>query len=169
MWEISMVLMVRSLIGDLDSAKYTDSRIKQLLVVGAYNVENDADFSINYTIDVAGVSISPDPVSINDKEFVALTVYKTASIILGSEVKSESANAISIKDGPSAMDLRGVSAKLMDLYDRITQQYEQMLEHYQYNNSIGEAILGPYSPGSWGVRGGDYYSYYYGWGGRNVF
>jgi len=168
MWKISMVLMLRTLIGDLDSEKYTDERLKQMLVIGAYNVKNDADFNIDYDINVAKIDILPDPVVNNDHNFVIMSVYKTASIVLGSEVKSESANAISIKDGPSAMDLRGVSNKLMELYDRITDQYGQMLDNYQYNNSIGDAVLGPYSPGSWNVNGGQSYAFY-NWSGRNIF
>ena len=44
-WKIDLVLMFRSLIGDLDNAKFTDERLKQILVCGAYNVRNDADFS----------------------------------------------------------------------------------------------------------------------------
>ena len=75
MWKISMVLMLRSLIGDLDSTKYTDTRLEQILSVGAYNVVNDADFSTDYTVDVAKVRITPDPVSNNDGDFVTLTVY----------------------------------------------------------------------------------------------
>tara|TARA_R100000008_G_C3535263_1_gene141623 strand:+ start:220 stop:720 length:501 start_codon:yes stop_codon:yes gene_type:complete len=148
-WKIDLVLMLRSIIGDLDKAKFTDERIKQILVVGAYNVLNDADFSQTYTVDVASKSISPDPITENDTDFVTLTVYKSACILLGSEVKTESANAISIKDGPSAIDLRGVTANLTNLYKDLCAKYEELLSTYQYNNTlVGQAILGPYSPGS---------------------
>ena len=115
-WKIDLVLMFRSLIGDLDNAKFTDERLKQILTVGAYNVVNDADFSNTYTVDVASVSISPDPITENDTDFTTLTVYKSACILLGSEVKTEAANAISIKDGPSAIDLRGVTQNLNLMY-----------------------------------------------------
>jgi hypothetical protein len=149
MWKISMVLMLRSLIGDLDSTKYTDTRLEQILSVGAYNVVNDADFSTDYTVDVAKVRITPDPVSNNDGDFVTLTVYKSACILLGSEVKTESGNAISIKDGPSAIDLRGISGSLLTLYRDICAKYDDMLLMYSRSNTlVGQAILGPYSPGS---------------------
>ena len=95
-WPVDLTLMVRSLIGDLDKSKYTDERIKQILVVGAYHVNNDADFSNDYTVDVAANSISPDPIGKKDTDFTVLTVYKTSCIMIGSEVKTESANAISI-------------------------------------------------------------------------
>ena len=71
-WKIDLVLMIRSLIGDLDQSKYTDERLKQVLVVGAYNVLNDADFTDTYVVDVAAVSISPDPISESDTDFQRL-------------------------------------------------------------------------------------------------
>ena len=153
-WKTDLVLMVRSIIGDLDKSKFTDERLKQILVVGAYNVVNDADFTNTYTVNVAEVSISPDPISEKDVDFNVLTVYKSACILIGSEVKTESANAISIKDGPSAIDLRGVANSLHVLYKDLCQRYDELLKAYQYNNTlVGQAILGPYSPGSMVVGG----------------
>ena len=153
-WKIDLVLMIRSIIGDLDKSKFTDERLKQILVVGAYNVVNDADFTNTYTVNVAEVSISPDPISEKDIDFNVLTVYKSACILIGSEVKTESANAISIKDGPSAIDLRGVANSLHVLYKDLCQKYDELLKTYQYNNTlVGQAILGPYSPGSMVVGG----------------
>ena len=156
-WKIDLVLMLRSIIGDLDKAKFTDERIKQILVVGAYNVLNDADFSETYTVNVAEISISPDPITEKDTDFSTLTVYKSACILLGSEVKTEAANAISIKDGPSAIDLRGVTANLSNLYNDLCAKYDALLKTYQYNNTlVGQAILGPYSPGSMVVNGNQF-------------
>ena len=156
-WKIDLVLMLRSIIGDLDKAKFTDERIKQILVVGAYNVLNDADFSETYTVNVAEISISPDPISESDTDFSTFTVYKSACILLGSEVKTEAANAISIKDGPSAIDLRGVTANLTNLYNDLCAKYDALLKTYQYNNTlVGQAILGPYSPGSMVVNGNQF-------------
>jgi hypothetical protein len=156
-WKIDLVLMLRSIIGDLDKSKFTDERLKQILVVGAYNVLNDADFSETYTVNVAEISISPDPISQSDTDFTTLTVYKSACILLGSEVKTEAANAISIKDGPSAIDLRGVTANLTNLYKDLCAKYEELLSTYQYNNTlVGQAILGPYSPGSMVVNGNQF-------------
>tara|TARA_R100001244_G_scaffold76646_1_gene60854 strand:- start:259 stop:759 length:501 start_codon:yes stop_codon:yes gene_type:complete len=152
-WKVDLVVMLRSLIGDLDHAKYTDERLKQVIVVGAYNVLNDADFSNDYTVSVSSVSISPDPIVQKDTDFSVLSVFKSACILLGSEVKTESANAISIKDGPSAIDLRGVTQNLNTLYNDICKKYDELLKNYQYNNTlVGQAILGPYSPGSFALR-----------------
>lgn len=150
--------MLRSLIGDLDRAKFTDERLKQIIVVGAYNVINDADFVNDYTVDIGAVSISPDPITKKDTDFTVLTLYKTACILVGSEVKTESSNAISIKDGPSAIDLRGVSASLSSLYNDLCKKYEEMLSTYQYTMGSGDgtpagaAVLSPYSPASIGLN-----------------
>jgi len=162
MWKTDIVLMLRSLIGDLDRAKFTDERLRQVIVVGAYNVINDADFANNYVADVGAVTISPDPVKQKDTDFTVLTLYKSACILLGSEVKTESANAISIKDGPSAIDLRGVSASLSSLYNDLCKKYDDMLNAYLYASGGGDggpagaAILGPYSPASIGLNANTY-------------
>ena len=148
-WKIDLVVMLRSLIGDLDSEKFTDERLKQVLSIGAFNVLNDADFSNTYIVDVASVSITPDPIVENDTDFSVLTVYKSACILLGSEVKTQAANSIMIKDGPSAIDLRGVTQNLNLMYKDFCAKYDSLLKTYQYNNTlVGQAILGPYSPGS---------------------
>jgi len=166
-WQMDMILMFRSVIGDLDETKYTDERLKQILMVGAYNVQNEAVFLNTYVVNVGQVSITPDPVDEGDSDFTILTVYKSACILIGSEVKTESANAISIKDGPSAIDLRGVSGSLLTLYKDVCAKFDELMTKYQYEKGdggtpIGTAILGPYSPGSWGVSqnrydGGRYY------------
>ena len=81
--------------------------------------------------------------------FAVLETLECGIVLLGSEVKTESANAISIKDGPSAIDLRGVTANLTNLYHDLCAKYETLLKAYQYNNTlVGQAVLGPYSPGS---------------------
>jgi hypothetical protein len=162
MWKTDIVLMLRSLIGDLDREKFTDERLRQIITVGAFNVINDADFANAYTVDVGSVSISPDPVVKKDTDFTVLTLYKSACILLGSEVKTESANAISIKDGPSSIDLRGVSASLNALYKDLCQKYDDMLQMYLYASGGGDggpagaAVLSPYSPASIGLNANTY-------------
>lgn len=162
MWKTDIVIMLRSLIGDLDRTKFTDERLRQIIAVGAYNVVNDADFINAYVVDIGAVSITPDPVTKKDTDFTVLTLYKSACILLGSEVKTESANAISIKDGPSAIDLRGVSASLNTLYNDLCKKYDDMLQMYLYTAGSGDgtpagaAVLSPYSPASIGLNANTY-------------
>lgn len=156
-WQGQISTMVRHLISDVDPAnyKYSAKRLETAILVSAQLVTFDTDLAQSYNINVEQCNLSPDPTDAetSDKDFIALTAIKTACIIIGSEVRAESGNAISIKDGPSAIDLRGVSNTLMILYKDLCQKYEQMLIEYQAGNSIaGHAILGPYAPGSDFVR-----------------
>lgn len=168
MWKITMVLMLRALLDDLDCAKYTDDRLKQLLTIGAYNVLGEAVFGTDYTISISQQNITPDPVETDDINFVTLTVYKTACIMFGSEVKTQAGNAISIKDGPSSIDLRGITSYLREAQKDICGQYSELLDRYRYENSVtgsavlGEAILGPYSPGSLSLGSASMLDYYNG-------
>jgi hypothetical protein len=155
-WQLAMLLMLRSIIGDLDSSNYTytDDRLVQILSIAAYDVNSAATFLYDYTVEVPDKTITPDPVVEGDQDFAVLTVYKAACIILGSEVKTQSCNAIAMKDGPSSIDLRGVSGSLATLQKTICGQYEEMLNKYRFAKTSGDggmAVLSPYSPGSWGV------------------
>lgn len=152
-WQGQMSTIVRHLINDLDPSdyKYSEKRIETSILVSAYLVANEADFPYEYDINVERCNIDPDPTEDNtsDKDFVVLTCLKTACIILGSEVKSEASNAISIKDGPSAIDLRGVASTLSVLYKDLCDKFDSAMMDYRAGSSVaGHAILGPYAPGS---------------------
>ncbi|NDG30920.1 hypothetical protein EB118_12705 [bacterium] len=172
-WQGQMSTIVRHLINDLDpeNYKYTTNRIESSILVSAFLVAREADFSNSYDINVENCGINPDPTESDtkDQDFIILTCLKTACIIIGSELKIEAANAISIKDGPSAIDLRGVASTLSVLYKDLCEKYEAAMMDYRAGGSIaGQAVLGPYSPGSDFVirtytdndlRGGGYFIY----------
>jgi hypothetical protein len=148
-----MSTIVRHLIDDLDAAKYkySPTRVETAILVSAQLTTMNVDFNNSYTINVESCSLSPDPTDTDTKDnpFINLVSLRTACIILGGEIRSESGNAISIKDGPSAIDLRGVSQVLATLYKDLSDRYDHTLLEYRAGNSIaGHAILGPYSPGS---------------------
>jgi hypothetical protein len=129
----------------------------------------NVDFNNTYDINVETCLLSPDPTSAatKDNPFITLSSLRAACIIIGSEIRSESGNAISIKDGPSAIDLRGVTQTLTVLYKDLCQKYENLLLEYRAGNSVaGHAILGPYAPGADGItrnntdhRSGGYFNY----------
>jgi hypothetical protein len=151
-WQTTLPIMVRYLISDVDSSnyKYSNSRIEKTILVGAQFVSLELDFPNVYTIDIANDTISPDPTdaATKDNSFINLLALKTACIIVGSEMKTEAANAISIKDGPSAIDLRGVASTLSVLYKDLCDKYKAMADDYKFTGETGQAILGPYSPGA---------------------
>jgi len=151
-WQNEMTLIVRHLVNDLDSSSYifTDSRLEEAVLVSAQLASLEIDFENTYTIDVDSVSLSPDPTATGGKDdsFINLVSLKTAHMLLGSELKTHSLNAISLRDGPSSLDLRGIVAGLKILFDDITARFEEAKMQYKLNGVVGQAILGPYSPGS---------------------
>jgi hypothetical protein len=154
-WQNEISVIVRHLINDTDSSsyKYDDSRIETSILVGAQLVILELTFKNDYTIDISNGLLSPDPTlqETRDNYFINLASLRTACIIIGSEVKSEAGNAIAIKDGPSSIDLRGVTATLSALHTDICSKYQLMVEDYKkdkFNGEYGTSILGPYSPGS---------------------
>ena len=139
-WQGQMSTVVRHLVNDVDSTAYTfsDNRVETSILVAAQLSLMNVDYTNEYTINVEACTLSPDP-----------TCLRAACIILGAEIRKESGNAISIKDGPSAIDLRGVTSTLAVLYKDLCAKYEHALLEYRAGNSInGQSILGPYSPGS---------------------
>ena len=152
-WQGQMSTIVRYLVDDIDSTayKYNNQRVETTLLVAAQLIMLEVDFSNDYTINVEQCGLSPDPTDSDTKEdaFINLVSLRAACIILGGEVRSEASNAISIKDGPSAIDLRGVASTLVLLYKDLCMKYDKLLLDYRAGRSIaGHAILGPYSPGS---------------------
>jgi hypothetical protein len=101
-------------------------------------------------VNVENCTLDPDPTADpEDHAFITLVCLKAACIIIGGQIRSESGNAISIKDGPSAIDLRGVTGTLAKLWENLCAKYEQAELDYRAGNGLaGQAILGPYSPGS---------------------
>lgn len=152
-WQGQMGTIVRYLIDDVDPSnyKYSDHRIETTILVAGQLTQMNVTFSQEYNINVENCQLTPDPTSPTneDKAFINLICLRAACIIIGSAIRSESGNAISIKDGPSAIDLRGVTQTLTVLYKDLCEKFDQQLLEYRAGNSIGgQAILGPYSPGS---------------------
>ncbi len=152
-WQGEMGTIVRHLVNDVDPSnyKFSDERIETAVLVAAKLTVMNVDFANSYSINVEGSTLSPDPTDTETKDdaFVTLVCLRTACIIIGSEIRSESGNAISIQDGPSAIDLRGVSQTLTVLYKDLCTKYDKLLLDYRAGSSVaGHAILGPYSPGS---------------------
>lgn len=151
-WQNEMALIVRHLVNDLNSSDYTftDSRIEESVLVSAQLASLEVDFENIYAIEVDSLSLSPDPTDSSNKDdsFINIVCLKTAQMLLGSELKTHSLNAISLRDGPSALDLRGIVSGLKILFDDINKKYDEAKTQYKLNGVVGQAILGPYSPGS---------------------
>ena len=151
-WQNEMTIIVRHLVNDLDSSSYTftNDRIEETILVASQLVLHEIDFEQTYTIDVDSSSLSPDPTSSGNKDdsFINLVSLKSANILIGSELKTHSLNAIALKDGPSSLDLRGIVSGLKILFDDTSAKFEDAKLHYKLNGVVGQASLSPYSPGS---------------------
>tara|TARA_Y100000401_G_C8321727_1_gene225701 strand:- start:347 stop:856 length:510 start_codon:yes stop_codon:yes gene_type:complete len=151
-WQNEMTVIVRHLVNDLNSSDYTftDDRLEEAILVSAQLSALEIDFENSYTIDVDSLTLTPDPTDSSNKDdsFINLVSLKTSQMLLSSELKTHSLNAISLRDGPSALDLRGIVTGLKILFDDINRRYEEAKTQYKLDGVVGEAILGPYSPGS---------------------
>lgn len=151
-WQNEMTIIVRHLVNDLDSTNYTfsDDRLEESILVSSQLSILEIDFEQIYTIEVDTSSLSPDPTNSSNKDdsFINLVSLKTAQMLIGSELKTHSLQAVAMRDGPSSIDLRGIVAGLKILFDDINRRYEEAVTQYKLNGVVGQAILGPYSPGS---------------------
>ena len=127
-WQGQMSTIVRHLVNDVDSSnyKFTADRIETTILVAAQLSIMNVDFGNTYSINVEQCKLSPDPTDADtlDTAFITLVSLRTACIIIGSEIRSESGNAIAIKDGPSSIDLRGVTNTLTVLYKDLCDKYD---------------------------------------------
>jgi len=145
-WQDDMITMLRVVIDDNGSnPEYSNSRLEEVVVVAATMTKKDVDFDNDYTISVSDVTISPDPVTSSDNAFMNLVTLKAACLLANSEYKTEAARAITIRDGSSAIDTKGVAAAKKGWRDSICDDYSKAEREYRIGNSqAGKSIIGPY-------------------------
>jgi hypothetical protein len=152
-WQNELVIILRHIVDDLDSSSYmfSDSRLEESILVASQLIHNEMEFTVEYTIEVDNGVLSPDPTltSPKDDDFIALCCMRAAVMLMTSMIKTYSLKSISIRDGASALDTRGIVQGLSQVYKDITTKYEDMKLAYQTGKlGFGKSILGPYSPGS---------------------
>lgn len=143
-WDDTMVITLRAIIDDLgEDPEYSEEKLKQLIVASAKIVSAGFDFSADYVIDVANVTISPDPS--NDDAFVSLVVLKAACFLAMAEQKRKAGRGVSIKDGPSNIDGRGAADATAKWSDKVCKDYTTAELAARVGNMIvGQAIVSPY-------------------------
>ena len=156
-WQNEMVIIVRHIIGDLDTGNYnfSDSRIEESILVAAQLIHNEMEFTINYDIEVDNGMLTPDPTttpvspSNKDDDFIALCCLRCGLLLTNSLLRTYALKAFSIRDGASSLDMRGVVAGLKIVNDDLTKKYEDVKLAYETGKlGLGKVILSPYSPGS---------------------
>lgn len=145
-WHTNMITMLRHIIDDTDSPyEYADEKLKELLCISSVFVITSIDFSVTYTVDIGAQTITPDPVDNNDTDFQVLVVLKAACTLVSNEYKGASSKAISVRDGPGAIDARGVAEGKKNIMDSLCNKYNDAILAYKTGNGLcGHGIVGPY-------------------------
>lgn len=118
-WQDSMIPMVRVMVNDIDATTYTDDTLEQVLVVAAFQVCGDLQ-EFDFKVDIVNSQITPDPTAVatENDSFVNLACIKAACIVDTGAAAKAASQAISVKDGTSAIDLRGALAGKLALLEK---------------------------------------------------
>lgn len=108
-WDEEMLTILRVMVNDQAESVYSDASLKTTLLVAAFQVNQELDFARDYTVSIMGETISPDPTldDSRDDSFVNLACLKAACITDRGGAILAARQAIAVKDGASAIDLRG--------------------------------------------------------------
>ena len=140
-WQTTAVMILRNLIGDSEAtSEFSDSRLEEVLYSAFYITDYDGDFG--YTFDVTTQSFTNTPTN----DFITLSIFKAVAIIVCAEYRKSSKNAVSIKDGPSSIDLRGPANEQRQLCQQFSEQYEDALTAKRAGDSSAYyGIIGPFN------------------------
>ncbi len=154
-WETDLVLMTRVLINDLGTTqRHTDSYIQQVLVTAGVIAETEIKFSIDYTIDISGVTISPDPVVQGDLIFQSMVPLKSACILTQGDFQQAIQQGIKVRDGDSMVDTSVGFRGYRDIlefgscaaYERLKWDIQSGKADGQTAEFVGGAVMTPSRP-----------------------
>lgn len=152
-WQTEMTIIVRTLINDLDpvSPTYSDSRIEQVITVAGTFVQQEANLSNTYTINVSAPSIINDPTTpTRDDAFVALTCLKAACIIDQSTYRTKATtDGIRAALGSASIQVAGNLSGFKAILDQgPCAMYQQLLEDTNVGGegavNVIQAVLSPF-------------------------
>lgn len=152
-WQNEIVVILRHIIDDLDPTNYrfSDARLEETILASTYILQTDVEFINAYQVNVDEGSLNPDPTTSNpkDDDFIALCSIQAGILLYRSMMKTYSLQSISIRDGASSLDTRGIVNNLKIIYDDLVNKFDHMILMYKTGKyGFGKSILGPYSPGS---------------------
>jgi hypothetical protein len=132
-WDSTLPILVRSAIGDTASPpKYADADLLPVILTAAFstifNVPSISSLT-TYNIDVENVSLTPDPTdpSTLDMTFSYLVTLKASTMLLYSEVRKYGQQAIAIRDGTSAIDLKRDLKALTELANKYSAELDSAI------------------------------------------
>jgi hypothetical protein len=147
-WTTTITTMVRYLINDVvEPYTYSDARLQQTIAVAAQIMLTELTFSNTYVIDLAGPTITPDPVDLTDNAFINLLALKTSCFMDQSLYRTKAQQGgIIIKTGSHLMD----TSRNMDGYNNLLnigpcKAYEDAKVEYVTGILVpGRAVLGAF-------------------------
>jgi len=149
-WDAEMTLMVRVLINDLDtvSPTYSDARIQQVITVAATYVQQEANLTNSYTVDVSANTIVPDPTTPDrDDVFVGLTCLKSACILDQSTFRTKAAiDGVRTSLGSASISVGSNLSGFKTILDQgPCAMYTALLNDWNIGNASSvHAILSPF-------------------------
>lgn len=150
-WQDTMLEVLRVIIGDMDESApiNSDDNLERVLAVSAFQVLCEMTFSQSFSVNVTRVLITPDPTleATLDESFTNLVTLKAACLLDRSTALAAAGRAIAVRDGSSAVDLRGVfGAKLKLLEKGWCAVYDDAKLEYQSGQSrvAGAVVLTPF-------------------------
>ena len=149
-WQDEILMIVRTLINDLDTSNptYTDERLLQVVTVAAKYVQFDVVLDNTYTVDVVNKLISPDPTAQNDSIFISLIGLKSACMIDQSTLRTKAAmEGIRAALGPAQLSIAGSLAGFDLIIDKgPCAAYDELTSHWDVKEATAvRAILSPFA------------------------
>lgn len=142
--DTELINLFRIVINDIDSVRYDDTKISQVLVASMYHVINEASLT-GYSVSATTITISPSPAS--DISITDLLMLK-GNCLLDNWAARDAArkSGLSFQEFSSRVDTKGIAdAWLKLLVIGACKAYEEALFDYTYGNgSFGRAILTPF-------------------------
>lgn len=149
-WQTEAIELLRVLINDLsDTPTYTDSHLTRLLIVAAYQVIQEVDFTQEFVVDIEEQDISPDPsaTATKDDVLINLMCIKAACILDRGKAGIAAGKAISGKDMNAVQfDLTGVATSTLALLKQgwCAVYKEAIYDYVSGTGNLGKVVMGPF-------------------------
>jgi hypothetical protein len=157
-WDEEMLTITRVLVNDVAATTYSDDSLLSVILVAAFQVQQELSLPADYQVSVTNGTLTPDPTVTltKDDSFVNLACIKAACITDRGAAILAAQQAIAVKDGSSAIDLRGVLGGKLKLIEKgWCAVYEDTKIEFLSTNANGIAgaiVMTPfrlYAQGGW--------------------
>jgi hypothetical protein len=151
-WDTEMVIMLRAMIGDLDSPyRYSDSRLQQVITTSAIFVNSDVrTYTSTFAVDPVALTITPDPTDrttgTRDEDYITLVLLKSACFTDHGRFQNETRGDLSVKEFGTSVSRKSIIAQRAKILETgFCKKYDDILFAYLAGDlQTGQAILSPF-------------------------